>query len=167
MTVPSKALVLELVSDELRVVEDPCRILYQSLTICILAVHAIPAHVSDNLADVEGLHEFDRFWQLPAAGAVRMLVDESSAILGLQLIELDREPHVSHCLFPECVLFLWFHPPFVQTMQKTECGAHGATYEKCRLLLNDMSGALGSLSGHITIPCLTVLVIDLEVARES
>jgi hypothetical protein len=44
------------------------------------------AHVSDNFVDVEVLHEFDHLWQLSTAGAVRVFMDEESAILSLQSV---------------------------------------------------------------------------------
>ena len=73
---------------------------------CILAVHAVHEHVPDNFADDEALHALDHFWQLPTAGALRMLVDEESDVLSLQLLGLDREPHVSHSVLPECIPLL-------------------------------------------------------------
>ena len=101
------------------------------------------------------LCEFDHLWQLSTAGAVRVRVDEESAAFSLQLVELDREPHVSHSFLPGCVPLLGLHLPLIYVLPHVESRAHGAAYEECRSLLDGVR--------DIKIPRLAVLVVDCKV----
>lgn len=69
--------------------------------------------------------------------------------------------------FHASIPLFWLHPPFVQPLECTECGALGIANEEIRFLIENICHAPFPLFGFVEIPWHATFIIHFDVIGEA